>query len=88
MKSLHCDIRCKQRGIPDLVIDWLIGYGKVTRRHGADVYYLDKKTRRQLRREIGTIAYKRMEDLLDTFLVLSDNGTIITTGKRTKRIRH
>ena len=88
MNSKHCDIRCKQRGIPVIIIDWLIDYGRVVRSYGADVYYLDKKGRRRLKREIGTIAYKRMNDLLNSFLVMSDDGTIVTVGKRYKRIKH
>jgi len=85
--SRHCEIRCKQRGIPRLVIDWLIGYGNVARRKRADVYFLDKNSRKKLMNDVGKIAYNRMNDLLDSYLVLSDDGTVITIGKRYKKIK-
>ena len=88
MDTNHCTSRCQQRGIPHVVIDWLIKYGSVTRRNHADVYYMDKKSRKRLRSDIGKIAYKRIQDLLDSYLVLSDEGNVITVTKRYKRIRN
>jgi len=54
---------------------------------GADVYSLDKHSRKTMIKEIGEIAYKRLRDLLDIFVVVADDGHVITTGKRFKRIR-
>lgn len=84
----HAVARAQQRGVPPLVIDLVVRFGKVARRNGADVFYLDKRSRKSIRREVGGIAYRRLEDLLDTYVVLSDDGEIITTAKRIRRLKH
>jgi hypothetical protein len=83
----HSKIRAQQRGIPRLILDWLMDYGTVKRRHGADLYSFDHKSRKALRREIGNVAYNRIADLLNAYVVVSDEGAVITTGWRTKKLR-
>ncbi len=83
----HAAVRSQQRGIPPLIMDLIIKYGCLTRIMGADVYSLDKHSRKTMIKEIGEIAYKRLRDLLDIFVVVADDGHVITTGKRFKRIR-
>jgi hypothetical protein len=83
----HGSTRKQQRGIPQLILDWLIEYGRVTRRRGADVYSFDKDGRRRLRRDIGGLAYNRLEDFFDAYVVLSDDGNVITMGWRLKRLK-
>ena len=86
--SQHAEIRAlNQRSIPPLVIDWVVEYGRFTRRGRADVYYLDKKGRKRLRSEIGALPYRLMKDKLNVYVVLSDDGTVITAGHRLTRIR-
>ena len=83
----HGGARAQKRGIPSLVIDWLMAYGRVARRRGADVYFFDHAGRKALRRSIGAPVYRRIADLLDAYAVVSDEGQIITTGWRYKRIK-
>lgn len=64
-----------------------MNYGRLIRRKGADVYFLDKHARKTMIKDIGKIAYKRLKDLLDAFGVVADNGHVITIMKRYKRIR-
>lgn len=78
----HGSARAQQRVIPMLIIDWLIEYGRPTRRRGANVYFFDKASRRRLQRDIGVLAYRRLADLLDAYAVVSDDGKVITTGWR------
>ena len=86
--TCHAEIRSQQRGIPPLIIDMVISYGKIIQRRGASVYFLDKMTRRILKRAIGSIAYKRLDDLLDAYVVVASDGTVVTTGKHYKRLKH
>jgi len=79
--------RSKQRGIPPLVIDWLIEYGRVIRHKSADVYSFDHGSRRRLRGDIGSLAYKRLSDFFNAYVVLSDDGRVVTTGWRLKRLK-
>lgn len=82
--SKHGAVRAQQRGIPPIIVDWLIKYGHVTRRHGADIYYFNKHSRKELKSELG-IVYKRVESLLNVYAVISDDGVIVTTAKQTKQ---
>lgn len=84
----HGRIRRQQRSITPLVVDWLVAYGRSVRKHGADLYFFDKAARRALERDIGALAYRRLADQLDAYVVLSDQGTVITTGWRTERVLH
>lgn len=84
----HGRVRRQQRSVAPLIVDWLIAYGRSIRRHGADVYFFDKAARRTLERDIGALAYRRLADQLDAYVVLSDDGAVITTGWRTERVLH
>ena len=86
--SYHAQIRKQQRAVPQIIVEWLQDYGRVIRKAGADVYYLDKKARRKLRRDIGSVPYRRMEDLLDAYVVIADDGSVVTVGWRYKRLKH
>ena len=82
--SRHAHARMRQRSIPPIVVEWLQSYGASCRRGGADVYYFDKKARRKLKSDIGSVPYARMEDQLDAYAVVADDGTVVTTGWRYK----
>ena len=83
----HANQRMQQRRIPPMVIDWLIGYGACEHDHrGAEIRYFDKKARRKLNSDIGGQVVKRLEDFLNSYLVLGSNGHVITVGHRTHRI--
>lgn len=84
----HAITRSKQRSIPPIVIDWLISYGtRLPAGGGCETAYFDKKARRKLMRDLGSWAYSRLEQKLDSFAVLAEDGRVITTGVRTKRLR-
>ena len=84
----HAQIRMQQRGIPRLVIDWLLLYGEESHDHiGGIRRYFTKGSIRNLRRDVGTRALKRFSEYLDCYLVEAD-GLVLTSGHRTKRIKH
>lgn len=84
--SHHGCRRQQKRAVSPLVIDWLVGYGRSVRRHGADVYFFDKTARRTLQSDIGALAYRRLVDQLNAYVVMSDEGKVITAGWRTRRV--
>ena len=86
--TAHGAARSQQRAIPPIVIEWLMDYGRCSHRRGAEVYFFDKDTRKRLREKIGSVAYRRMEDLFDAYVVIADSGEVITTGWRYKRFKH
>ncbi|TIW20664.1 MAG: hypothetical protein E5V63_31070 [Mesorhizobium sp.] len=86
MYTHHAEIRCQQRGIKAEVVDAILAYGHRKRRHGADVYFMDGRGRARAEEELGR-KYARLSDRLNSYLVMSDDGKIITAAKRTRRLK-
>ena len=86
MLTQHAQIRCKQRGIRSEVVDVILDYGRRKRRHGAEICYLDQAARQRAWSDMGRKAYARIADRLHTYLVLSDDGQVVTVAKRFRRI--
>jgi hypothetical protein len=83
----HATTRVTQRSVPPLVIELLLDYGATERSSGAERIALTKRGRKRLARDIGSAAYEALRPLLNTSVVLSDEGPVITVAKRTKRFR-
>ncbi len=86
--TAHARTRCQQRGIPAVVVDLIVGFGAEVRTHGASKYYLDRKARSDLRRAVRSQALRQVEHKLNCYVVVADDGVLVTTAPRTKRIRH
>ena len=87
MFSSHARIRCQQRGIPKDVIEVLLSYGTRRYRHGAEVCFMDRAARRKAAANLGRKRFACLSDRLDRYLVLSDDGTIITAAPRLRRMK-
>jgi hypothetical protein len=85
--SRHARVRQQERVVPRLVIDLLLEFGKVERSHSADRYFLDRKSRKELVKKLGGRAYEALRPLLNTYVVVSDGGEIVTVARRLKRFR-
>lgn len=84
----HAMARQQQRTIPPLIIDWLCKFGcRITGMNGTTVIYFDKESRRALRSEAGHVVIRRLSDMMDAYLVMTDER-IITTGHRFKALKH
>lgn len=89
-KTRHANTRAQQRGLPPLIQNWLGCYGARARgKGGAEILYFDKCSRRSLARDVGSQVVDRLRPLLDAYMVMASDGTVITLGWRFKRIpRH
>lgn len=85
--SKHASNRSRQRCIPATIIDWIINYGVEKRSNGANTFFMNKKTRKAFKKDIGSIVYNRIKDLLDAYVVVADDGTIITAAWRQKHFK-
>ena len=85
MLTNHAATRSKQRAIPNFVVDLILDHGARVRRNGADIVFLDKRARNNLRRELGARILARIEDQLDVYVVEED-GVVITVGHRLNKI--
>lgn len=86
----HAQIRQQQRGIPQVVVDWLLELGTTEHTHdGTELLYFDKTARKRLNRYLGGgPLFSHAEEFLDSYAVVS-NGKVITVGHRYDRInRH
>lgn len=87
MYTAHAQARLQQRAIPGEAVDTLLAYGERRRHRGADVYYLSKTARSRVASALGKERYNRLSRSLDTYLVVSDNGDLITAGHRLHRLK-
>lgn len=83
----HAEARIQQRGIPHTAIDAILSYGRRRRYHGADVYFLDRKSRGRMAQALGSKIYSTLERSLNSYLVVSDDGAIITAAHRLSRLK-
>lgn len=86
MYTHHAEIRCQQRGIKAEVVDAILAYGRRKRRHGADVYFMDGIARVRAESDLGK-GYSQIADRLDTYLVISDSGKVITAAKMLRKLK-
>jgi len=74
-------------GIPPIILEWLKQFGShAPDGKGCDVVWFDKKSRRQMSREIGEQVVDRLGHLLDAYLVCDKEGVLVTVGWRYKRL--
>jgi len=84
----HAKTRLQQHAIPPLIIEWLCKYGcRFKGMNGTTVCFFDKESRRCLASEVGHVVVRRLSDMLDTYVVLSDDS-IVTIGHRYKPLKH
>jgi hypothetical protein len=86
--TAHGRTRCQQRGVSDVVVDMIVSFGAEVRARGASKYYLDRKGRTRLARALGTDVVRRHERKLNCYVVISDDGMLITAAPRRRRVRH
>lgn len=85
--SRHAQVRQQQRAIPRLILDWLLAYGAVRRSHeGSQIRYFDRKARRRVAVDVGHQVVDRLAPLLNSYMVISADGTVITCGHRYKSV--
>ena len=78
----------QQRAIPPLMVDLLYRYGREQRQNGSTLLFLDKKSRKQIRRALEDVM-SRFDKLSDVYLVEADEAaTTVTVGHRRERLRH
>ena len=83
----HARTRCQQRGIPRNVVETILAYGRRGYHRGARVYFMDRKARRDAKREMGRPGYGRIADRLNAYLVVSRDGAVLTVGRRLGRLK-
>ncbi len=85
--SKHAHKRFQQRASPPLVVGLLEQYGSTFRSGDGDILCFDRKARKRLSHALGgPRGLKPFECYLSAYVVLSDDGTLVTGGHRFHRI--
>ncbi len=80
MTSEHARLRMQQRGIPPLVLTWLLDFGQKRHDHkGGVVHYFDKRSRRDLERSVGRGIVRRLSEYMDSYAVSSLQDDVVET---------
>lgn len=86
--SNHATTRCQQRGVPPLVVDLLLRFGRREHDHkGAEIVFFDRRAKKEVESYTGG-SIGKLSEQMDSYAVVSD-GCVITVGVRYKKInRH
>jgi len=85
--SAHALKRQQQRNIPPVIVKWLFDFGASVRHQGAEVLYFDHQSEKNLKRYTGKAFFNKIKEFTDSYAVVSDDGTIITLGRKFKHYR-
>ncbi len=87
-RTQHGERQHQRRVTFSLLASLLHDHGTRPRSHGADLVYLDKAARKRIRHKVGGDRGMRVfEQYLNDYLIVADDGQIITTGYRTSRVK-
>ena len=59
----HAICRSQQRSIPTFIIEQILDFGNYGRHKGADVYFLDKVSRKNLQKSIQISLYTQKREI-------------------------
>lgn len=86
--TIHAQERLQQRAIPPFVIELLEACGSTERCGRAERLIFDKAARRRLVRHLGGERGLRMvEPWLHVYVILADDGHLVTAAHRRRRHR-
>jgi hypothetical protein len=87
-RTLHGNEQHQRRATLGLFESLILDFGTRSRSHGADIVFLDKAAKKRIRHAVGGDRGMRVFDrYFNAYLVVSDDGRIITTGRRTRRVK-
>lgn len=87
--TFHSSVRAQQRGIPTLIDQWLDQFGEEAYDgHGGIRMYFSQSSIRKMEKAIGRSILRKVSEYLDAYKVVStENGSVITTGHLTHRVK-
>lgn len=86
--TLHAQRRLQQRGIPAEALNLLLDFGQ--EKHvgrGCTAFAMDHAARWRARQMLGDMAFRRLEPHLNAYVVLAEDGAVVTAAHRYRRIK-
>lgn len=85
----HSKLRAKQRGIKSRVIEVLFCYGVTRRtRDGAESLSFTKEVLAEIKADLGPRIFKMCGKLKNAYIVVSNEGTLITAAHSYRKVLH
>jgi hypothetical protein len=85
-QTRHSGARLQQRAIPPFMVELLERFGSEMRCGGADRLFFDKTAIKRLQRHMGgRRSLRHIEPWLNVYIVIGDNGQLVTAAHRTQR---
>ena len=86
--TYHCELRAAQRCLSGSVIELVLKHGEVFEQKGdTSLVTLGKRQRRALLKELKELQRILGKDK-DIFAVIGGDGSVVTTGRQYRTIRH
>tara|TARA_B100000579_G_C22211780_1_gene567687 strand:- start:198 stop:476 length:279 start_codon:yes stop_codon:yes gene_type:complete len=83
--SDHAIVRCKQRGIPIKVVEFVVEHGKSIRTHNDSKFFISKKKFNSIKRNNPDFVAKNDKHLLSTAVVMNGRHVITCMKKKSKK---
>lgn len=88
-RTKHFDQRFQQRGLKDVVVWTLLHYGeRRSARHGIESLIFTKSVLVEIRNDYGPAVFKACEKLRNAYLIVSEDGTLITVARGDRKVIH
>lgn len=87
--SRHATERCRQRQIPEAVVDLVMTMGEeFAAGEGCQICALrSKQSKKEFAEEVKVLGFRPQANWPNTYLILSPENVVITAGYRNKRIK-
>lgn len=85
--SNHARARMEQRSIPLGVVDLILNFGNIEYHKGREIYRLDRKSIKKIRRYYGSFVDGRFAEKLLGHYLVAENDTLVTVAHITKKIK-
>jgi len=84
--SSHAAKRIRQRGIPQIIIDWLIQFGEKKRVKYGQALFFGKRGKLRMKQHLGR-TYSKWDQMIASIYLVIVEQTIVTVGHGYKRFR-
>lgn len=88
-RTKHFDQRFQQRGLSDIVVWALLHYGEQhSSRHGVESLIFTKAALVEIKNDHGAAIFKACDKRRNAYLILSDDGVLITVARSYRKTIH
>ena len=85
----HAQRRLQQRGLPSAALEVLLDFG--SEKHvgkGCIAFAMNHAARKRARECLGAATFSRLEPHLNSYVILADDGVVVTAAHRYRRMKH